>query len=153
MISTLEKHKTRCIDVRRDHNKEMQAIIFPPCTRNEVSFLDQARRGGWIDDITPEQHHCRGMLVYFSKYWSNDFDDIARQEHNLKRTHTMETYTTKSMIQNCSLTGQQFKEIKGTLLARSKVFDGTERQETQRAGKGTGAILQSIQILSAREGS
>jgi hypothetical protein len=76
----------------------MQSIIFPPRSRNEVSFLDQACRSGWIDDITPEQHHRRGMLMFFSKYWSDDFDDIAREERNLKRTYKMETYTTESMI-------------------------------------------------------
>jgi hypothetical protein len=34
----------------------------------------------------------------------------------------MDTYTTESMIQNCSLTGQQFREIKGMLLAQSNVL-------------------------------
>jgi hypothetical protein len=145
MISKLANHKTRSIEVSRGHNEETQAIIFPPRTRNEVSFLDQARRSGWIDDITPEQHHRRGMLMYFSKYWSADFDDIAREERNLKRTHTMETYTTESMIRNCSLTGQQFKEIKGTLLARSNVLMKLNVEKLKE--------LESIQVLHSRQGS
>jgi hypothetical protein len=96
MISTLANHKTRSIEVSRGHNEDTQAVICPPCTRNEVSFLDQACHSGWIDDMTPEQHHHQRMLVYFWKYWSNHFDDIAREEQNLKRTHMMDT--TESMI-------------------------------------------------------
>jgi hypothetical protein len=34
----------------------------------------------------------------------------------------MDTYTTESMIRNCSLTGQQFREVKGTLLVRTNVL-------------------------------
>jgi hypothetical protein len=138
MISMLANHRTRGIEVSRGHSKETQAIMFPPHTsRNEVSFLDQAGQSGWIDDITPEQHHRRGMLIYFSKYLSNNFDDIAREVCNLKkRTHTMETYTTESMLQNCSLTGQQFKEIIETLLARSNVFMALNVKKLKELEKG-----------------
>jgi hypothetical protein len=104
MISTLANRKTRSIKVSRGQNEEtQQAVIFPPRIMNVDSFLDQARHSGWIDDITPEPHHRRGMLIYFSKYWIADFDAIASEERNLKRTHTMDIYTTESMIRNCSL--------------------------------------------------
>jgi hypothetical protein len=42
MISTLENHKTRSIEVSRGHNEETQAVTFPLHTRSaEDSFLDQ----------------------------------------------------------------------------------------------------------------
>jgi hypothetical protein len=122
MITSLANRKTRSIEVSRGHNEETQAVIFPPRTRTVDSFLDQASRSGWIDDLTPEPHHRRGMLMYFSKKWGDEFDAVASEERNLKRTHTMDTYTTESMIRNCSLTGQQFREVKGTLLARTNVL-------------------------------
>ena len=96
MITSLENRKTRSIEVSRGHNEETQAVIFPPRTRTVDSFLDQARRSGWIDDITPEPHHRRGMLMCFSKKWGDDFDAVASEERNLKRTHTMHTYTVGS---------------------------------------------------------
>jgi hypothetical protein len=132
----LANHKTRIIEVSRGQNEETQAVIFPPRTRNIGSFLDQARRGGWIDDITPELHHRRGMLMYFSKYWSAELDAIASKEENLKKMHTMDTYTMKSMIKNCSLTGQQFREIKGTLLARSNVLMELHTDKLKELEKG-----------------
>ena len=115
MVSMLANYKTRSKEVVRGQNEETQTVIFPPRTRNEISFIDQARRSGWIEDATPEQHHRQGMLMYFARYWKDDFDNVAREERKLKQTHTMETYTTESMIRNCNLTGKQFKEIKGTL--------------------------------------
>ena len=84
MITSLANHKTRSIEVSRGQNEETQAVISPPHTRNVDSFLDQARRSGWIDDITPELHHRLGMLMYFSKYWSDHFDAVASKKRNLK---------------------------------------------------------------------
>jgi hypothetical protein len=136
MVSMLENHKTRTIEVSKDHSKETQAVIFPPHTRNEISFVDQARHSGRIDDIAPEQHHRRGMIMYFSKYWSDNFDDIAMEEQNLKIMHMMDTYTTESMVWNCSLTGQQFKEIKGTLLAWSNVLMELHAKKLKELEKG-----------------
>ena len=63
MITSLANRKTRSIEVSRGHNEETQAVIFPPRTRTVQSFLNQASRSGWIDDITPEPHHRRGMLM------------------------------------------------------------------------------------------
>jgi hypothetical protein len=65
MISTLANHKKRSIEVSRGHNKETQAIIFPPRTRNKNSFLNQARCSGWINDIIPEPHHIK-LATYFT---------------------------------------------------------------------------------------
>jgi hypothetical protein len=70
------------------------------------------------------------------EYWSNDFDNIARKEQNLKRTHVIDTYTTNSMILNCSLTRQQFKETKGTLLARSNVLMELHIKKLKELEKG-----------------
>ena len=84
MITSLANRKTRSVEVSRGHNEETQAVIFPPRTRTVDSFLDNATRSGWIDDITPEPHHRRGMLMYFSKKWGDEFDAVASEERNLK---------------------------------------------------------------------
>ncbi len=136
MVSMLANYKTRSVEVVRGYNEETQTVIFPPRTRNEVSFIDQARRSGWIEDATPEQHHRRGMLMYFARYWKDDFDNVAREERKLKQTHTMETYTTESMIRSCNLTGKQFKEIKGTLLARSNLSLELQPEKLKDLEKG-----------------
>ena len=46
MVSMLANYKTRSIEVVRGQNKETQTVIFPPRTRNEDSFIDQARCSG-----------------------------------------------------------------------------------------------------------
>jgi hypothetical protein len=142
MVSMLANYKTRSIEVVRGHNEEAQTVVFPPRTRNEDSFIDQARRSGWIDDVTPEPHHRRGMLMYFARYWRDDFDNVAREERKLKRTHTMETYTTESMIRNCNLTGKQFKEIKGTLLARSNLLLELHPEKLKDLEKGPEPVFE-----------
>jgi hypothetical protein len=78
MILTLENHKTRSIEVSSAVTTKRRKQLFF-CGTSRVLFLDQARQSGWIDDITPKQHHHWGMLINFSKYWCNNFDDIARE--------------------------------------------------------------------------
>jgi hypothetical protein len=65
--------------------------------------------------------------------------------------HMMDTYTTKSTIWNCSLTGQQFTEIKGTLLAWSNLLMELHVKKLKELEKGLEPFFK--QILHARQGS
>jgi hypothetical protein len=76
------------------------------------------------------------MLVYFARYWRDDFNNIAREDQKLKQTHKMETYTTESVICNCNITGKQFKETKGTLLARSNLSLELQADKLKDSEKG-----------------
>jgi hypothetical protein len=69
------------------------------------------------------------------------YDDIASEEQNLKRTHTIDTYTTEIMIWNCSLTRDSSSEKSRDVVGTFKCFNGTPCQETQRDGKGPDPIL------------
>jgi hypothetical protein len=87
-------------------------VIVPPNTKTKETFLQEANKSRWIDNLLEESFQKEGMLQYLAKSNRKLYETIAQKNHMSIQPKLMNTSQTLALQHACNLTNSGLQELK-----------------------------------------
>ena len=103
-LAMMSKH--RVLEILRWNGRDT-IVAAQPYSKDLSSFLDQAKRTGWIEFLLPKQHHKEGMLKYLMDKHFQENEEYINKEIPKK----IDTFYTLSIKKDVGLGKKQLEKL------------------------------------------
>ena len=108
-------HRQQRVITLEHKNGRKFRVVFPPDSQSTKSFMDEASRSRWVDDLLWNGVQQTGMLLYLAKAVPNECLRVATEKKIRVKTEVLNTPQTLALQRHCRINDKQLSKCRSFL--------------------------------------